>query len=157
MAITGGIKIDLSGFDSILRKFETLPIELQEEIDGELETAAKDFAAGAKRTLADKLSLNNNRKTGRLMGSINFAPFPNIPHSWEAFAQTTYAAYNEWGTINYVSVPPDLAEIAIRYKGHGIRKTGGMKAKHYFYSQRALVVPKLMENLNRAIESTLNK
>jgi len=154
---TGGITIDLSQFDAVLKKFETLPIELQEEIDGELETAARDFAAGAKRSLADSLSLNNNRKTGRLMGSINFAPYSNIPHSWEAFAQTTYAAYNEWGTITYVSVPPDLVDIAIKYKGQGLRTTGGMKPKHYFYSQRALIVPKLMENLNRAIESTLNK
>lgn len=142
------ITIDLSQFEPVLRKFSTLAVELQEEIDGEIQEAARAFAGLAKNAAPGD--------TGRLKGSINFAP-TGAPLSYEVFAQTNYAAYQEWGTIQYVSVPPDLVDVAIKYKGRGIKKTGGVIPKHYFYSQRALVIPALLDNLNKVIGDTLNK
>lgn len=152
-----GITIDLSQFEPVLKKFATLSQELQEEIDGEIEASAKKFVELSKKSLASSLSANNNKKTGRLYNSINTLPINGVKMSHEIFVLTNYAAYNEWGTINYVSVPADLVDIAIKYKGRGIRKTGGMKPKNYFYSQRAIVIPELINNLNTVIESTLGK
>jgi hypothetical protein len=146
--MTGGVTIDLSQFQPILKKFSTLSQELQAEIDGEIHEAARSFAGLAKAAApAD---------TGRLRGSINFAP-AGTPLSYEVFAQTTYAAYQEFGTIQKVSVPPDLVEVAAKYKGRGIRKKGGVRARAYFFSQRAKVIPELMNNLNNVIEQTLGK
>jgi hypothetical protein len=142
-----GFNIDLSEFKPILKKFATLPQDLREEIDGELQDAARTFAGLAKASAPGD--------TGRLRGSINFAPAG--PLAYEVFAQTNYAAYQEWGTIQHVSVPPDLVSIALKYKGRGIKKTGGVRPRHYFYSQRALVIPALIKNLTRVIDETLDK
>lgn len=150
------VKIDLSQFQPLLKKFSTLSQELIDELDGELADAARVFAGLAKNKLARNLSGNNNRKTGRLLNSINFAP-TGRPLSYEVFAQTNYAAYNEWGTINHVSVPPELADIAIKYKGRGIKKTGGMRPKDFFYSQRAIVIPSLLKRLDTVIQQNLSK
>lgn len=142
------IRIDLSQFEPILKKFSTLSQELQEEIDGEIQDAARVFAGLAKnKAPGDK---------GRLRGSINFEP-TGAPLSYEVFAQTNYAAYQEWGTIKKVSVPPDLVNIAIKYKGRGIRKTGGIFPKDYFFSNRALVLPKLIQNLKLVTSRVLEK
>lgn len=145
---TGGITIDLSQFEPVLKKFATLSQDLQDEIDAEIRDASETFAGLAKNAAPGR--------TGRLRGSIRSAP-TGAPLSYEVFAQTTYAAYQEWGTIEHVNVPPDLVDVAIKYKGRGIRKTGGVTPKHYFFSQRALVIPKLTERLNAVINDTLEK
>ena len=151
------ITIDVSGFSEVLKNISTLAADLRDEIDAELEEASRSFARLAKNSLANSLSANNNKKTGRLLGSIGFGRSLTAPLSHESFAITNYAAYNEWGTIEHVSVPPDLVDIAIKYKGAGIRKRGGMRAKHFFFSQRAIVIPELMNNLNNVIEDRLGR
>jgi hypothetical protein len=152
------ITVDLTGFKEVFENLSTMAEDLKEEIDAELYEASRNLAGLAKNDLANKLSLNNNKKTGRLLGSINFAPqSPNGRLYYESFVQTNYAAYNEWGTITHVSVPPDLVDIAIKYKGKGIKKTGGMKPKHFFYSKLALVQPELINNLNNVIGDRLSK
>ncbi len=140
------INIDLTQFLPVLKKFETLPQRLKEEIDGELADAARVFVQLAKNRAPGD--------TGRLRNSISFAP-TGRPMSYEVFAQTNYAAYQEWGTIEHVSVPPDLVDVARKYKGRGIRKHGGVKPKNYFYSQRAVVIPSLLTRLNNVIEDSL--
>lgn len=154
--MTGGITIDISEFNVLLKKFKELPERILDEVDAEIHESVRIYAGLAKNKLASQLSANNNKKTSRLLGSINFVP-TGQRLGYEVFAQTTYAAYQEWGTINYVSVPPDLVEIAAKYKGRGIRKTGGVKPKHYFFSQRALVIPELMKNINNVLSQELNK
>lgn len=151
------ITIDIGGFSSLIKNISTLAADLRDEIDAELEEATRSFARLAKNSLANSLSANNNRKTGRLLGSIGFGRVFNASLAHEVFALTDYAAYNEWGTIEYVSVPPDLVDIAIKYKGRGIRKSGGIKPKHYFFPQRDIVIPELMNNLNNVIEDRLSR
>lgn len=151
------IKIDITGFSDVLKNISTLAQDLREEIDAELEEATRNFALLAKRSLASSLSANNNRKTGRLLGSIGFGRVFNASLSHEVFAITDYAAYNEWGTIEHRDVPPDLVDIAIKYKGRGIKKRGGMSAKHFFFPQRDIVIPELMANLNNIIEDRLSR
>lgn len=141
------MEVKLSGYNELLRKFETFPDELMEEVDAEIEEGARDFVRRAKIAAPGD--------TGRLRGSINYKPLGFAVY--ETFAQTSYAAYQEWGTIEFVSVPPDLVDIAIKYKGRGIRKTGGVTPKHYFYSQQAIVVPRMVENIGRITEELLNK
>jgi hypothetical protein len=151
------VKIDIGGFSEVLKNISTLAADLRDEIDAEIEEATRRFSLLAKQSLAGSLSANNNKKTGRLLGSIGFGRLLNASLSHEVFAISNYAAYNEWGTIENVSVPPDLTDIAIKYKGRGIKKHGGMKAKHFFFPQRAIVIPELMNNLNNVIEARLSR
>jgi hypothetical protein len=158
------LTIDVSSFDPFMRKLSTMSADIQAEVDGELEAAAQKFARLAKNSLADQLGISAAKSlkgkkgspTGRLMNATNYAKMSK-PHSYKIFSNTNYAAYNEWGTITKVNVPGDLVELAILYKGRGIRKTGGMKAKHYFFSQRALVIPELIKNVKRVVNSKLSK
>lgn len=143
------ITIDLSQFEPVLKKFATLSQDLQDEIDAEIRDASETFAGLAKNKAPGR--------TGRLRGSIRSVP-AGTPLSYEVFAQTTYAAYQEWGTIDKVSVPPDLVNIAKKYEVKNKKRlTGGVPARHYFFSQQALVIPKLKERLNVVINETLNK
>lgn len=139
--------ITFHGFKELLDKFNEFPDELMEEADAEIEEGARDFVRLAKIAAPGD--------TGRLRGSINYKPLGFAAYA--AFAQTSYAAYQEWGTIEFVSVPADLVDIAIKYKGMGIRKTGGVTPKHYFYSQEAIVVPKMLERIDNVLEDLLNK
>lgn len=140
--------VKLSGFNELLTKFQEFPDDLMEEVDGEIEEGAREFARLAKIAAP-------GGPTGRLKGSANYKRLGFAVH--EAFVQTTYAAYQEWGTIEFVSVPADLVDIAIKYKGRGIRKSGGVRPSHYFYSQRAIVIPKMMQRIDNVLEDLLNK
>lgn len=140
--------VTLSGFNELLTKFQEFPDELMEEVDGEIEAGAKEFAQLAKIAAP-------GGKTGELKRMTNYKPLGFA--IYEMFSQTTYAAYQEWGTITYVSVPADLVDMAIKYKGRGILKTGGIRPKHYFFSQRAIVIPKMMQRIDNVLEDLLNK
>lgn len=139
--------IDLSEFQPLLKKLDELPEELLDEVDGEIEEAANMFVQLAKNSIV----LNDH---GRLRNSV-VAKRAGAPLAWEVAAKTNYAAYHEWGTIERVSVPPDLVDIAIKYKGRGIRKRGGIRPQNYFFSQRAIVIPALVKRVEEAIKRVL--
>lgn len=147
--MTGGITIDLSQFEPVLKKFATLSQDLQDEFDAEFQESAREFVGFAKNKAPGD--------TGRLRGSINFASLGG-KMNYEAFAQTTYAAYQEWGTIEHVSVPPDLVDVAINYMTKNRKRfKGGVKPKQYFFSNRGEVTLRLLERLDNIIGQTLSK
>jgi hypothetical protein len=146
--MAGLITIDFSELSGVLKSISELPNDLAIEVDAELEEGARQFTGLVK--------LKAPGDTGRLRGSANYAP-TGRKMSYESFVQTNYAAYQEWGTIQYVSVPPELRDIAIKYKGKGIKKTGGVKPKHYFFSNMALVIPSVIQNINNVVEQRLSK
>ena len=74
----------------------------------------------------------------------------------EAYASATYAPYVEFGTGRLVSVPQELKDFAMQFKGQGIRnvntKAQPFMHPHYF-KQRKL----FFEAVERGLEKLVNK
>jgi hypothetical protein len=61
----------------------------------------------------------------------------------------------EWGTITKVSVPQELQAYAIQFKGKGIRKTGGMIPRPFFFQHRGPVMAELQKNLKQVAKRAM--
>ena len=101
--------ISLSGFKEFELKLKNLPAEISEEIDGEVEIAAKEWEGLAK--LAAPID------QGRLAGEINANKIKEM--EWEVESPMEYSAYVEWGTRGKASVPAELAAYASQFRGLG--------------------------------------
>lgn len=132
--------ITFTGWDAFIQKAQNLPQILFEEIDGECEDAAAYW---------EELSKNDAPKdTGRLYQNITKKQL-GLMH-YEVVDPIEYAAFREWGTGALVSVPSDLREYAITFKGAGIRQVNS-RPHPYFFIQQPIVEKYLFENIKNNI------
>ena len=101
--------ISLSGFKEFETKLKNLPGEINEEIDGEVEIAAKEWEGLAK------LSARTHIDQGRLAGEINANKIKQM--EWDVESPAEYSAYVEWGTRSQTVVPAELAGYAAQFRG----------------------------------------
>lgn len=141
------ISIQVEGLDAIRKKFKMIPVDLAEEVDTELHAAALDFETKAANAAPVDLGLLRNAVKSQRIGTMHYEIVSGAP----------YSAYVEFGTISRVSVPTDLVEFAAQFKGKGLRKTGGIFPKPFFFKQRGPVMDALMKKLNPAIKKALSK
>jgi hypothetical protein len=102
------IKVNTQGLDDILNELANLSVEIKEEVDAELYTAAHHY-----RELAVK---DSPEYDGRLRGSIGVS---EIKGGYEVFAKTKYAAYMEFGTKSKYRAIPGIDASKYRGKGEG--------------------------------------
>jgi len=135
--------IVFSGWNEFKVKAKNLPQVMFDEIDGECEDAIHYWEQLAK-TDAPKdqgfLAQNINSKTVGLM-------------HYELVSGALYSAYREWGTGAMVSVPANLVDYAILFKGKGIREVNS-RPQPYFFVQMPIVEKFLFTNLQNNV---LNK
>ncbi len=72
--------------------------------------------------------------------------------SGRVWTNVEYAPYVEFGTIENVSVPLELTEYAMQFKGRGIRKKGGRKAKPFLYPAFKEEEPKYIEAIKKVMQ-----
>lgn len=70
----------------------------------------------------------------------------------EVWVGAHYAPYVDFGTGNKVQVPSDWRDVAIRFRGAGIREVNN-KSQPFFYP----AVDRYKDRFNKACEKTLNK
>lgn len=113
--------ITLTGWDQFESKLRSMPEILQSEITGEVEEAARLWAANAKRAApVDQGFLQNlisSHKTGVMEA--------------ETTSAAEYSAWIEWGTKTRVRVPGDMQEYAAQFKGGG---SGAGNAKKMIFA-----------------------
>lgn len=119
--------VDIKGLKELQAKIDGLPARLRKEANGIVQRGAQVFVAGAKRDAA--------KDFGFLTGQISFFPNPVVDLKAEIVSGAFYSPFIEWGTITRVSVPPELQGYAIQFKGKGIRKTGGLFPRPFFFKQ----------------------
>jgi HK97 gp10 family phage protein len=107
-------KIDATGLDVVIKKFNNLSKEIKNDVEDELNAWAMNVEQDAKM-LVKSDSYNN----GRLLGSIN-----HKSEGMEASvsANTEYAAYIEFGTRKFAAqyvatLPQDWQSYASTFKG----------------------------------------
>lgn len=134
--------ITFTGWDAFINKAQNLPQILFDEIDGECEDAAAHWEQLAKNAAP--------KDTGRLYQNISYKQLGLM--NYEVVDPIEYAAYREWGTGALVSVPSDLVDYAILFKGQGIRQVNS-RPQPYFFIQQPIVEKFLFENIkNNVIE-----
>jgi HK97 gp10 family phage protein len=142
MAKSGEIK----GLNKLLKDLQNLGVEGQRAIAETTGANAKEIEANAK-TYAPI-------DTGKLRQSIS--SFEKDKLTWIIRANATgnapYAAYMEFGTGGLVEVPDELKEIAIRFKGKGVKKID-LRPQPYLYPAfvkgRLQYIKDLKEDLKR--------
>lgn len=101
------------------------------------EQEIKDFFASIMRgtayTVMDQAKANSSSSvdTGKLSQSIHVRE-TDSPFSYQVGTNLKYGAYVEFGTGRLVEVPPELKELAIEFKGKGIREVN-LPARPYLY------------------------
>lgn len=103
-------KAEIKGLDSLLKKLEKFPKELQEQINEEME----DFCRRVVEKAKGRVPIN----IATLAQSIRYEPIQN---GFAIIAGTNYAAFVEFGTRTYVKIPPEITGYASTFSG----KVGG--------------------------------
>lgn len=134
--------VNIKGLTELQAKFDKLPAELKAEANSALQSGAELFVRNAQRDAAVDF--------GRLKQGITHTPVVNL--SVTMVSAQDYSAYVEWGTITHVSVPAEYAEYAIQFKGRGVRKTGGMYPRPFFFKQIPLAVARIEERIQAMIK-----
>lgn len=123
------IKIELNGYKELSRKLGRLADEFEAEVDAEVEDVAKMFVSDAELTAQAQGIFDQ----GRLIADIRHTRLG--PMAFNIVSGVHYSAYHEWGTITHVRVPAELASYAAMFKGRGIKKTGGIYPRPFFFIQ----------------------
>lgn len=144
--MAGGITIQVQGLAQLQRRMGRLPDVVKQELDAEMSALSVDYegrVVGA--TPVD---------TGRLKGGTTVKKIAVL--HYEIVNNVFYAPYVEWGTVSFVSVPPELQSYAAQFKGQGIIKNGGMKPRPFFFVHIPWATSELNKNMATALRRALN-
>lgn len=107
-------KSEIKGLNKLLKKFETLDKEIIKNVKDTIEGAAQDIEVDAK--VAAPVDF------GKLRQGIKLEPIAGKEMGYRVVAKEKYSAFMEFGTGGRVKVPTELKEVAIQFKGKGIRE-----------------------------------
>lgn len=138
--VTGFSNYELERFRKQLRKFSSKKTEKLKKVT---ELAVSKIASGARARVP--------RVTSRLYTSIR-PLMAKSGLSGRVFTNVEYAAYVEFGTIEHVEVPLELTAYAMQFKGRGIRKKGGRKAKPFLYPAFKEEEPKYIQAIKTVMQ-----
>jgi len=131
---------ELERFRTQLRKFNSKKTEKLKKVT---KVAIHSIASGARRRCP--------RHHSRLYTSIK-PLISDTGLSGRVWTNVEYAPYVEFGTITKVDVPIELTEYALQFKGRGIRKRGGMKARPFLYPAFTAEVPKYLRAITTVMQ-----
>jgi HK97 gp10 family phage protein len=135
--VSKGVTISIHGVDRLIKHAQKYQRNVVQEVDAELAAVAVQYEDRAVRAAPVD--------TGFLRSKISF--YKNGQLSYVVVSQAPYSAYIEWGTITRVSVPADLVDFAAQFKGRGLRKTGGIHPRPFFFIHRLWAKEELNKNL----------
>lgn len=136
--------VRLEGFDEFKNKVNS--------IGGDLPPIAHAIVTDLTlkwKDLAIKTARNQSNRTGKLIGGIttDISPIGKFPIVGQLSSSKLYSPYVEWGTIKKVSVPSDLQSYALQFKGRGIKKSGGMSPRPFFFIHKDYIELELRNRL----------
>lgn len=140
-----GVTLEIQGLKELQKKLGKLPVNLVQEVDAEMGAVAKRFENRAVEAVPVDNGLLKGAITTERKGEMDY----------EVTAGKDYAAYVEFGTITLVRVPAELTAYAMQFKGKGIRKTGGMPARPYFFPQLPIARAEINKELKNVVERAL--
>lgn len=135
-------RVKVSG--DLAKQFKGLEDKLKQTLHDELYSAALEIEGQYKAALPVDTGVLK-ASTGVREEGLTFT----------IFNKANYAAYIEFGTINYVYVPTEMTEVAAPFKGAGIRTTGGIRARPHMYTAFKVVTRDLLPKVDKALQTEL--
>ena len=139
---------DIEGLDELLRKLKGLPQNLEKEIEEIVEDNTRQLARSAKRFAGASVDL------GFLRNSIRVAK--NGKLEWRVVVLAKYGPYIEFGTGGLVRVPDELKELALQFKGRGVKKID-IRPQPYLYPAFELQRDQFIKDIKDLLESETGK
>lgn len=131
---------NVKNINSVISELRKYGKEAEQMIDGITEQSARKIEKDAKQFAPANF--------GKLGQSIN--AFKESSSNWVIVAGAPYAAYVEFGTGGLVNVPTELKDIAITWKGKGIRKIN-LRPRPYMYPALLKGRKEYLETLKKAL------
>ena len=144
----------VKGLDKLLNNLDKLPEEVRKDIKDITYANALEI----KRN-ASKLAPINKKKNGgtlRQSGKVFKSSKDRKEISYRVAFLAKYAAYMEFGTGGLVSVPAELKDLALKFKGKGIRKVNLMP-QPFLYPSLVKQRPRYLKDLKELLESKLSE
>jgi len=142
------IGLEISGVEGLLQDFKGFKKEAEIAINKAVSDTSRAIETDAKNRLRDC----NHVVFGNLLRSI----YNRVIQSMEKIVGTNvyYAPYIEFGTGDLVEIPEGTEEVAIQFKGKGIRKVN-IKGDSFLnwaaVNQSKKLVDRIENNLNKII------
>ena len=117
------INVQVKGQKELLKKLSNISKEVDQDVNAITQIAAQDIARDAKLA-APVGTPESTGIQGYIGGTLrqSITAFQVQAKTWAVAAFARYAAYVEFGTGGSVQVPSELQDLAIQFKGKGIRR-----------------------------------
>lgn len=140
----------VKGLDKLVKDLKSLGKEGVQAIADVTEANARDIETTAKQL--------SPVDTGKLRQSIKSLEVDKL--NWKITANATgtapYAAYMEFGTGGLVEVPAELTEVAIQFKGAGVKKID-LRPQPYMYPALVKGRVQYLQDLENELETLTKK
>jgi len=133
--------LNLTGIKEVENALKTMDKHLRQDVGDEINASALEILSSAKRLAPVDLS--------GLRNSISIEPVNDL--TFEVEAKAKYAAYIEFGTGGEVKIPAGYEDLAILFKGKGIR-TVNIRPQPYLIPSYETEKPKLIQRLKKLLD-----
>ena len=116
-------KSTIKGLDKVYKDFAKLSQEVHKKVGLVTKANAMEISADARKKAPKDL--------GKLAQGISYEKVDDT-FNYKIFAREKYSAYVEFGTGGMVKVPSELKELAIQFKGKGVKEVN-LPARPYLY------------------------
>jgi len=136
--------MELKGINTVISNLRKYGKEAEKDIEGVTVLVAKNIESYAKSQAPANF--------GKLGQSIKSSEVDKTHWKIEAGGTIApYAAYVEFGTGGLVQVPDEMKEIAIKFKGKGIKEVN-LRARPYLYPSLLRGRKEYLDKLKKTLE-----
>lgn len=134
--------LNLTGIKEVENALKVMDKHLRQDVGDEINSSALKIMSDAKRLAPVDL--------GFLRGQISIEPVNDLTYEVEAKAK--YSAYIEFGTGGEVRIPAGYEDLAILFKGRGVR-TVNIRPQPFLIPSYEAEKPKLIDRLKKLLDA----
>jgi HK97 gp10 family phage protein len=136
------IKVHLKSVNKLLKDLSKFKDKADKEIDIITKSNAQEIVLDAKQNAPDDLGFLRNNIFSKKQEEMNYA----------VIARAKYSAYMEFGTGGLVDVPDELKELAILFKGKGVKQID-LRPQPFLYPAYAKGVVRYERDLTNLLKN----
>lgn len=134
--------LNLTGIKEIQDALKTIDSKLKQDVSDEINASALNIQSSAKRLAPVDLGFLRN----------NIALVQESPLTFAVEAKAKYSAYLEFGTGGEVKIPAGYEDLAMLFKGRGIRKIN-IRPQPFLIPSYEIEKPKLIDRLKKLLDA----
>lgn len=139
-------KSEIKGIKKVIKELEKFGDVAKKEIDLITQVTAQDIELDAKNRAPVDLGFLRNQIAVEKISESNY----------KIVANASYSAYQEFGTGGLVEVPKEMRDIAIKFKGNGVKKIN-IRPQPFMYPALIKNRPLYIKELNKLLDSLSKK